>query len=1522
MSSRSVEYDISKYDRVTIGKSDRCDIRLDNPYISRMHAAVYFEDGHYYVEDLKSANGTYLNGKKIGNRRILENGDLITIRENTLSFAEGIISIGDKLSKAEKVEKVYGSDAYPHDYRRTPRLKKEMPRDIVEIDSPPSAVGTPETNWFSVLASPVIMILIMVAMCLLSFASPSMMIFTIPMSVLSIVMVFYGHSSQKKNAAKSERLRDKKYTEYLDQIEGKIRKLKKKQIVALQQDSPSLQECLNIILEKENRLWSKRPSDNDFLSVRIGSGICDATFEVHGVRDGFTMEEDHLVDRAKEIAENAKQVQGSPVECDLRQDRLIGVLGKRRAVINMGKNMIVELTTMHSYEDVLLVVLAKEQERAEWDFMKWFPHTFDSDRKYRYYAAEEDDIEETLKRLEEILKMREMRTGEKREVAFSPSIVVLVTDIHQLSIQPTIWKYIFERDNLGVYGVLLFNEMDKLPKECNTIIEVSESKGRIFSKNNTDKKTKFVLEHIRTDLNEYEKLARAMAPIRSIGGAAENTLPKNLTFFEGYGIKSAEEFSVGDSWKKSQIHRTMAVPIGVKGNGDTYYLDIIDNFSVSKYGIVTHGPHGMIAGTTGSGKTETIQTWILSMALHFSPQEISFVLIDFKGANLLLPFANLPHVAGTISDLDETISRNQIALESEMNKRKRLFAEQDVADIMSYHNKYHLNNGEGMENIPYLFIIIDEFAEFKQKYPDYIPWIESIYAIGRTLGVFMIVMTQKPDGTVTDKMEANARFRICLKTQSEADSKTLLKRPDAAYIVNPGRAYIRVGEDEMYDAVQTYYCNAKVKNNDIHEKEYHISIVDSIGNRLEYKDTSKSSTSNAEVKIEERAVLLERIEEYVKENNISAAMPVWTERLDSIIALDDINAINYADRNWSNRFDGFSISVGMIDDPYNQTKYPLILDFVKNGHVVVYGSPQSGKTTFIESVIMATVKKYTPNQVNIYGLDFGSHILEGLFGVYPHVGGIASDIDEKKLDLMMSFIMDTFEKRKTMFSKEGVNNLATYCQVSGNELPYILIVIDRYEVIKEEYSEYDDALIHLSSMGGSYGIYIVASAGNTNAIGYKMSQNVKTMMAMQLTDPSDYADIVGRTAGFVPETYPGRGLIAGPLEFQAALPVVMETEAENIKYIKGLGHEMSEAWDGSTAVTLDNYDPEVKKKNHTISEEDIDDEDASYDADYYDDDSYDGDNEYDENEIESSEETAIAQTETDDDFLDVEPLASMEGYKLDGPQMYYLAQHIYASQIYGVVNPFEDVNVDDEKEMLLEASKELKAQSLVYEDFDGNVVIKPDLKGHVQAYTNFDAMLLLKVVRNGRQQIIHFFARDEKITYLKSVGDMYVVGPLTLEELSSYVDNIVSAQEVITKNSDVQTQFASYQTIVVQTMIDDNEEDEALELLIDGGCEREYGELYIKALKHELDSTSFTLLHDPMYNIPDEEISYLQDGNKLIGLGSEIGEDLDEYTVLSETTTAEVLEKIQKCISEFILLPEFNEDTGSGEDSTDEESDE
>lgn len=1158
MIDSTVEYNLSKYDKLSIGRSEKCDLKLDGSGVSRLHAVILRKNGCYIIEDQQSSNGTFVNNNKITSPKTLENGDEIEISGNILSFSEGIIAVEGKVKiKKDSIQKNWRDGEYAYDYRRTPRLKKELPVDIVEIDAPPSKTSVPETKWFQILASPVVTIIIMVVMAILSFASPMMMIFTIPMSILSIVLAVTNYVGTKKSTEKEGRLREKKYTEYLEEKETVIRRLKKKQIDALQQDSPSLKDCLRIVEDKETRLWSKRQNDLDFLSVRIGSGECAASFSVKGIRDGFTMEEDPLVNAAKEIAKKASIVQGAPVECDVLRDRLIGVVGSRRAVVNLGKNMLVEMSTMHSYEDVCVVTLAKNSEINDWEFVKWLPHSFDEDKNNRFFASKVPDMEQMLKGVEEILKQRELKSAEDRKITFSPHYVFVVTDETQLNVHPTIWKSIFEKDNLGVSAVFLFGEMDKLPKECNTIIEVTETKGVIYSKFNTDKKNRFVLEHIRADLNEYEKFARTMAPIRSVGGVTASSLPKVISFFEGYGIGSAEEINIETNWSKARPQKSMAVPIGIKSNGDTFDFDIFET---------AHGPHGLVAGTTGAGKTEIIQTWILSMALHFSPQDVSFVLMDFKGTNLILPFQKLPHVAGTISDIDTNIERNILALESEMLRRERLFHENGVTNIKDYLDKYYANDGKSIERISFLFIVVDEFAELKAQFPEFMTWIESTFAKGRSLGLYIILMTQKPDGVVSEKMDANAKFRICLRTQTTGDSKAMLKREDAAFIRNPGRAYIKVGEDELYDLIQSYYCNAPAVEKIKKEKEYTVSFIDDIGRRIKYKDSQKEMEASYKT-VEERELLVSHIANFVEKEGIEPARKVWTKRLGRNILLETIEESNYKDGFWKKSNDGFNISVGVVDEPANQVQYPLVVDFVKDGHAVAYGSPQSGKTTLVQTVISAIVRKYTPADANIYVFDFGSHILEGLYKDYPHIGGVASDMNEEKLAKLIDFLGATLENRKEKFASEGVSNLETYCQVSGKKLPYILIAIDRYEVLRENYDDYDDFFTKLSREAGSYGIYLFITTGNINGISYKMTQNIKTVMALQLVDSGDYSGIVGRTGGFVPEDCPGRGLIKGgpPLEFQVALSSYGISEAEKIIETKNLGKDMTINWQGPSA---------------------------------------------------------------------------------------------------------------------------------------------------------------------------------------------------------------------------------------------------------------------------------------------------------------------------------------------------------------------
>ncbi len=318
--------------------------------------------------------------------------------------------------------------------------------------------------------------------------------------------------------------------------------------------------------------------------------------------------------------------------------------------------------------------------------------------------------------------------------------------------------------------------------------------------------------------------ARKLAAVELKDRASEAELPSSITFLQGYHARRVEDLDVFSRWERSEPHRTLAAPIGMMAGRKLFYLNVLD-------GNEAHGPHGLLAGTTGSGKSELLQSWILSMAVSYHPHDVNFVIIDYKGGGMSDLMEPLPHVVGKITNISRNIGRSLVSLKSEVKRRQQLFAEYGVNNIEKYQRAYR--NGEAKERLPHLIIVTDEFAEMKKEEPEFMTELNSIAAVGRSLGVHMLLATQKPAGVVTDQISANSRFRICMKVQDVADSREMLKRPDAARITQAGRAYVRVGEDELFELFQSFYSAAGYSETitDKMSTENLVRVVGVTGNR-------------------------------------------------------------------------------------------------------------------------------------------------------------------------------------------------------------------------------------------------------------------------------------------------------------------------------------------------------------------------------------------------------------------------------------------------------------------------------------------------------------------------------------------------------------------------------------------------------------------------------------------------------------------------------------------------------------------
>ena len=1105
---------LKPYSRISIGRNFDCLFHLPDRSVSRKHAEIIVDELGVSIRDLNSLNGTYLNNNKISYSS-LKDGDIISIGKFTILYQKNILKLclANEIEEREQTKEV----KYPI-FSLSPRLRHQMPSETIEIQAPPDIGSMPVINWLSFIP-------------MLAMRNAYAAIFPLT----SVFATFL----QKRKYKKANEVRQEKYENYLADVKAKIEKNRDDQYLSLEESNHETRQCYDIAVNRERTLWERSFNDDDFMKIRVGKGDITVSFKIKFPDSVLKIYTDDLSDEGEDLGKGSQIIEDAPILCDLYNDLSVGVVGDREKVLNIARNMIIQVATTHPYTAVKIITIYSKREQKMWDFVKWLPHSFSDDRTFRYMANDVFNSSILDKRIVDEFKDKlSLNKTENSINKIENNIFYLfVISDPELIEYSEIENYLDANSVGSGFGVIYaYNKIKELPQSCNVIIEAQDDKNEIYNKSNIGTKQQFEIDHFSID--KAEKFARSLAPVRLLQKKGKTDIPTSVTLLEGYGVQNADELPIWENWNNTNPAKSIAVPIGVKANGEQFVFNMMYGSDFMRY----HGPFGLVAGTNGSGKSEMMQSWILSLAMKFPPQELSFIIIDYKGTGLLLPFKDLPHLSGKISNLDGNVKRNIIALNREMKRRQTIFDKVGIVpqDIKEYYKQgFH----KTYQSLPVTIIVIDEFAEVKKNLPEFVPVLESIFAIGRSLGIFAIVSTQKPSGVVTDKMYANSKFRWCCRVSSSADSKEMLHHIDAAKITNAGRAYVQVGEDDIYEQVQSFWSGAPYTPGEIGKKsnEIPISRVEINGRRYQYETYSEK----AENKVKEIDAVIEAINKVKDEHNVSKAEPIWQDRLPYRIYIDDIIKDN---RNVNE----LKIPVGMIDNPYEQSQYPLEIDLSGDGHCFVWGAPGTGKTTFLQTAIMAAAKCYEPTILNIYAMDFGSWSLN-LFSQLPHVGGVANDNEEDKIDKLVKMINKELDARKKLFAMNGVINIKSYEQTTGKRLPFILIVIDNLNALFSLYPDLDEFFLRLSRESASYGIYILATVSGSTGISYKVVNNIKNNIALRLKDKSEYINVVGKTDGLEPESVDGRGLVRSvpfALEYQTALPARGEDDSEVLKNIK------------------------------------------------------------------------------------------------------------------------------------------------------------------------------------------------------------------------------------------------------------------------------------------------------------------------------------------------------------------------------------
>ena len=1156
-------------------------IKYNCPYLGNNQIRIYEQDGKLIMQ--QAALGmTYVNNKAVTEKAIyIQYGDYINIvglkivilnnlvlmnnpggKISIPSFNFGMkpVEITDEAGQSINIQdrELYDKSSY---YSKSPRIRRIIETKEIKLSPPPHDGNNQELPLILTIGP-------MLTMGMMSFVIVAQTITKInsgeatlaqswPQLVTSGAMLLsmllwplitniYNKRRKKKQKAETSF----KYDQYLKRKEKEIIEEAHLQKDILIENLITVNDCINIIGTKNIGFWDKRIDQNDFLTVRLGMGRVPLDIKINYSEEDFTIEEDDLRRKADELSLRYKYINNVPVGYSFKDNKITAIMGfDKKKSFMFTHNLLLQLLTFYSYEDLKIVIFTNDNNEEQWDYVKYLNHNFSNDKRIRFFASDIDSAKGVMDYLNVEMQNRDNR-GRQKDEPDKPHYLIIIDDYNSIKRFDFI-KELTESDEENGFSIIILEEkLSKLPSKCNNFISLATNSSSIL-KNSYEKQEQIPFkEEIYYNINMMN-IAKIMSNIPIEFEEGIGSIPDAISFLEMHGVGKIEQLNVLNRWNMNDPTVSLKAEIGVDNQEDVMYLDLHEK---------AHGPHGLIAGTTGSGKSEFIITYILSMCINYDPDDISFILIDYKGGGLALAFENnkfvLPHLAGTITNLDKAeMDRTLVSIDSEAKRRQKLFNDardetgESTMDIYKYQRLY--KEGKLKEPVSHLFIICDEFAELKAQQPEFMDNLISIARIGRSLGVHLILATQKPSGVVNDQIWSNTRFRVCLKVQDESDSKEMLKKPDAAHISQAGRYYLQVGYDEIYELGQSGYTGAKYYPSDkvVKQVDKSINFINDFGQPI--KSIQASGGQKGEAQGEQLQAVMQLIID--TSNKIQKkSRRLWLPNIPEVIIADDLEKkYNFVKEDYNPK-----VIVGEYDAPEKQEQGEVVFNLLEDGNTAIYGNDGSERENLLRTIIYSLCKNYTSEEINIYSIDYGSESLRR-FEALSHVGGMVFQGDEEKYNNIIKMLREEMNRRKRLFVNYG-GEYSSYIKNSEKKLPLKVVIINNYDSINEKNSNAFDTFPDLVRDSSRYGIIYIFTGNGVNSINYKITSTMHNFYAFKLKDKYDYGAIFSQKATLYPRDINGRGIVNhnGLHEFQSA--TIIEDEDKTNDFIQEFVEKQNE----------------------------------------------------------------------------------------------------------------------------------------------------------------------------------------------------------------------------------------------------------------------------------------------------------------------------------------------------------------------------
>ena len=1118
-----------------IGRVEPAHVVLRDPMVSKRHARVEV-DKEIEVIDLNSANGLVIDGGLVSRVRVRP-GQIITIGGTDVRFVR-TANEGD--AEETRIFEQGGSLLF----NRSPRVEKryagrEHRHPIIPAEADPRIFPWP------MVAAPVLLGLALFAVT--QRPTSLLIVFMAPLMMLGN---FIGQRTQQ---GKKLRLEIDTFETQIDELEDALLAEEVVERERRREEAPPTATVFEQSMKLGPLMWTRRPEHWNFLSVRLGSGTGRSRNTVQEASDQRGIAE--YSDRVNALRSRFEHISDVPLVELLPSAGAIGIAGGRGEVADVLRGIGVQLFGLHAPNEVITAAIVDPAWTPDVEWMKWLPHTTSPQSPFAEIALADSPSAATvlLNALEGAVLERLTGSTEQRgplapqdtsmelgksvgERAHSPakggdvSLILIATNDAPVD-RARLTQLIERGPDAGVYTIFVAPTVESLPAACRTFVDVTNGlDDAVVGWVRAGERAEGVsVEGVSREYAEH--FAKRLAPVVDSSSVAPDSsdLPHSVSLLRIIGAdRAAETSAVIERWRQNNsiIDRSRTPRPRLKRAGTLKAFMGQGSPDAMSLDLRTQGPHALVGGTTGSGKSEFLQTWVLGMAAEYSPDRVTFLYVDYKGGSAFADCVDLPHTVGLVTDLSPHLVRRALtSLRAELHHREHLFNRKKAKDLLE------LEKRQDPETPPALVIVIDEFAALATEVPEFVDGVVNIAQRGRSLGIHLIMATQRPAGVIKDNLRANTNLRVALRMADASDSNDVVGDAVASTFDPsiPGRGIAKTGPGRLVPFQAAYAGGWTTQEPDRAQVRVAELRFGSVTLWESERDDDGSDAHDDDLGPNDQKRLVANLVASAEEAGLPKPRRPWLDDLAGTIDLRDLP------------LDGDArIPLGLADIPQQQLQTAVFFEPDTDGHMLVYGTSGSGKSVALRSIGIAAGARPDLGRVAVYGIDFGTGSLRSI-ETMPHVGAIVSGDDSERVQRLLRTVRSILDDRSRRFSAVNASTLTEYRVLADKpDEPRIVILLDGFGTFKQDWetvsarAPYYAIFMRVLGEGRPLGVHVVATADRYGSVPTAVSANVTKRIVLRMADDGAYS-ILGVPKDVLNErSAPGRAIVDG-VETQIAV---------------------------------------------------------------------------------------------------------------------------------------------------------------------------------------------------------------------------------------------------------------------------------------------------------------------------------------------------------------------------------------------------